>query len=258
MSSLFVLLLLVVAFVGSHLLLATPPLRRPLRTKLGHFWFSLLYSCVAWISFAALVWYYGNHLHDGPAAFGLATVAPLRWCAIACNAVGLLLVGAILAPTGYADSPMALFTSHTREPYGLERVTRHPMFVAVGLLSVGHILLATSWHTVVLFGGFLLLSIVGAWHQDRKLRVSKGPAYQRFLAQTSGLPFAAMIDGRQRLVWRELPWPFLTAGAVGVWIAYRLHSVPAVYTTGVVIALLVVGPIGLVTLSWYRNDRKKG
>src|SRR5262249_49402117 len=144
------------------------------------------------------------------------------------------------------------------EPYGLERVSRHPFFVGVGLLAVAHVLLATRFAGTVFTAGLALVAFVGAWHQDRKLHALRGAAYGRYLATTSTLPFAAIVAGRQRLVWNELPWPSLFAGLVLAAVLRTFHASLFGYDgTGVVIA--VAGGGALATYrSWRRAKRREG
>jgi len=65
---------------------------------------------------------------------------------------------------------------------------------------------------------------IGARLQDRKLLGRYGAPYADYLATTSGIPFAAILAGRQRLVWRELPFGLL---ATSVLLAVALRSVHA-------------------------------
>src|SRR5207244_12079178 len=81
----------------------------------------------------------------------------------------------------------------------------HPFFVGLALFALAHALLATRLAGTVLFSGVALVSIAGAAHQDRKLLRRLGAPYADYLTATSAVPFAAIIGGRQRLVWSELP-----------------------------------------------------
>src|SRR5262249_51093083 len=89
---------------------------------------------------------------------------------------------------------------------GLERITRHPFFVGVAIAAAAHALLATRLVGTVFSLRLRGRSLVGAWHQDRKLLARRGRPFADFLAVTSVVPFAAILSGRQRLVARELPW----------------------------------------------------
>src|SRR6185295_4720536 len=95
-------------------------------------------------------------------------------------------------------------------------------FAGVGLLGLGHVLVATHLTGTVFAAGLAALAIAGSWHQDRKLVRDKGPAFAEYLSTTSAVPFAAILSGRQRLVVRELPWGML---GVGVLLAFALRSV---------------------------------
>src|SRR4030095_11369959 len=87
---------------------------------------------------------------------------------------------------------------------GIEKITRHPFFAGVGLFALAHALLATRLAGTVFFGGLLLLVVVGSWHQDRKLLARRGAPYAAYLANTSAVPFAAVLSGRQQLNWSDV------------------------------------------------------
>src|SRR2546426_132095 len=81
------------------------------------------------------------------------------------------------------------------------------------LFSLARVLLATRLVGAVFQAGIATVMMVGAWHQDRKLLVLRGRPYEAYLAATSAVPFVAILAGRQRLVWRELPYGALAACA---------------------------------------------
>jgi uncharacterized membrane protein len=73
---------------------------------------------------------------------------------------------------------------------GAYRITRHPMFMAVGLFGILHLLVARVNATeLAFFAGFPLFACLGCWHQDRRKLASGGEAFARFHAQTAFLPF---------------------------------------------------------------------
>jgi NnrU protein len=87
-----------------------------------------------------------------------------------------------------------------------------------------HALLAAHLNGTVFFSSLALLAVVGSRHQDYKLLQRGGEAYQHFLATTSMLPFAAIISGRQRLAWSELPWRGLSIGLAVAWALRTAHQ----------------------------------
>src|SRR5262249_32076753 len=199
-------------FGGLHIGLTTRSIRTWLVARLGEGGFFSLFPLVAVASFTGLVRYYALHRFEGASGLALGAEPALRWPLMGIVVLGVVLINGALA--AYPRSAMALFRRTVPEPYGLDRVSRHPFFVGVGLLAVAHVLLATRLTGTVFAAGLALVAFVGAWHQDRKLHGLRGAAYGRYLATTSTLPFAAIAMGHQHLVWSELPWTSLFSGLV--------------------------------------------
>jgi uncharacterized membrane protein len=65
---------------------------------------------------------------------------------------------------------------------------------------------------VILFGTFLLLSILGTFSIDAKRQRKLGAAWDAFAAKTSNVPFAAVIAKRNTLnITESLGWRFWVA-----------------------------------------------
>jgi uncharacterized membrane protein len=82
---------------------------------------------------------------------------------------------------------------------GIQRVTRHPFLWGVALWAATHFVVNGHVKAAVLFGSMLLLGVVGPWSIDRKRARRFGPAWERYAAVTSNLPFLAIIQGRNVL-----------------------------------------------------------
>jgi uncharacterized membrane protein len=106
---------------------------------------------------------------------------------------------------------------------GLTRITRHPLFMGIALWGCSHLLLNGYATDVLFFGGLLIFSLLGAWHQDVRKRVTDRERLGPFFAETSFWPFAAILAGRNRLLWSELPWVGLAIGAAAAIGIYALH-----------------------------------
>jgi uncharacterized membrane protein len=211
--------LLWLLFGGTHVVLATGPVRGPLVARLGERGFAALFSLVATATFAALVTYYAAHRTEGGPGFGLGTSGFARLVLMAMVVLGVVLLAGTVEV--YPRSPMAVFGGRgPRTPYGLERITRHPFFVGIALLASAHVLLATRAVGTVFMLGFTVLAVVGAWHQDRKLVRLRGRSYDAYVAETSLVPFAAILTGRQRFALNELPVAAVIAG-IGVAVLLR-------------------------------------
>jgi len=228
-------------FGGTHLAFATGRTRAWLAGRLGERGFEVLFSLVATVTLGLLLHAYAGVRFDGAAGLALAAV-PLARAVL----YGLAFVGMGLAIAGvlaFPASPMAP-PGVVRPPRGLARITRHAFFAGMALMATAHALLATRLAGVVFFTGIFLLVTIGARLQDRKLLRRYGAPYADYVAATSGIPFAAIVAGRQRLVWRELPVGLL-ATSVLLTVALRsvhgsIFAAGGAWTMGVVIGGVVL------------------
>ena len=104
---------------------------------------------------------------------------------------------------------------------GIQRITRHPFLWAVVLWAVGHLVVNGDLPSIVLFGGMLVLALFGTAGVDRRSRERDPVNWAAFAAATSNVPFAAILEGRNRLVWSEIGWGRVVA-AVGLYVALIL------------------------------------
>lgn len=89
---------------------------------------------------------------------------------------------------------------------GMLRITRHPFLWGVALWAAGHLLVNGDRAGIVLFGSMLGLAIFGTASIDAKRRRALGAKWDAFAAQTSNVPFAAILAGRQSLKLGEIGW----------------------------------------------------
>ncbi len=213
------LVLAVLAFVGGHFLLSSPPMRGLFVTRIGETAFSGAYSA---LMLAAFVWMV--------AAFRTAPYVPLWSVSSAARMIPvvvmpfacLLLVGSLTVrnPTMVMQSVAA-----TGDPApGLVKVTRHPMLWAFALWAVAHLVINGEVGAVLLFGGIAVLALGGTLAIDGKRRARDPQGFARLASHTSNLPLAAVIAGRTRLRFADLGW-------------WRLGLAAALY-----VALIVIHP----------------
>ncbi|MDF1730896.1 MAG: NnrU family protein [Minwuia sp.] len=108
---------------------------------------------------------------------------------------------------------------------GFMRITRHPFLVSVVLWGTAHILVRGDYNALIFFGGFLVLAAAGTLLIDAKRRKADPEGWARYSAVTSIIPFLAILQGRNRLVVRELGWWRLLL-AVVVFIGFlHLHPI---------------------------------
>ena len=206
-------------FAGTHMVLSSLPVRGALVSRLGEKAFLGLYSLVAFATFIPLVWVYLDNRHGGGVVWDLAAVPGVRPLAMALAVLGF----AVIAGAYRNPSPAFVGIKKAWGARGLTRITRHPLFMGIALWALSHLLLNGFVTDILFFGGMLAFSLAGAAHQDARKRATENERLGQFFAESSFWPFAAIIAGRNRLIWRELPWFALTIGAAAAVGIYALH-----------------------------------
>lgn len=108
---------------------------------------------------------------------------------------------------------------------GITRITRHPGLWAFALWALAHLLANGDVAGVLLFGAILVTALNGMVSIDRKRHRALGPGWEAFAAQTSRMPFAAILAGRNTLHVEELsPWRAAVGTALFA-LALWLHGV---------------------------------
>lgn len=180
-------------FVGGHFVLSSGPIRGRLVARLGAGPFSGLYSVVA---FAGL----GLMVHGA----GVAPYVELwpRWTWT--NAVPLYVMPLVMVLWVFgfgSKNPAAVMQGEraAEAPSGITTVTRHPALWGFVIWALAHLPPNGDLAWVVFFGGFAALAAGGMWHIERRRMRDLGAVWQQYRAQTSIVPFAAVISGRTRL-----------------------------------------------------------
>jgi uncharacterized membrane protein len=208
-------------FPLSHFLISSTPLRAMLVTLLGEKRYSFGYSLLA---VAALVWLIFAYRH--------APVLPLwnapQWLGLAL--IPVIVISSILAVAGLTTANPVIVRSEalfdrTDIVQGILRVTRNALFWGAGLFSIAYIIILGDVAALLMFGSIGFLGIAGASILDAKKARQHGKAWNAFAAVTSNIPFLAIIQGRQRLVLREIGLWRIALG-VGVSLgALALHRI---------------------------------
>ncbi len=223
MTTVVALAALWTAFAGTHVWMSSAGLRARLIDRLGPTGFQGVYSLVALATFIPLVWIFWGHRHAGPLLW--TTIGPpeiARYANYVLMATALALFVCSLVPS--AAAPSAMQATGPAEVRGVTRITRHPMLAAFGTFGIAHLLMNGNLGDVVFFGGFPLFTWIGGRHQDdRKTR--QVPGYDRVVATTSIMPFAAILTGRQQMVTRELPLVPLAVGLALTVVIRQYHDV---------------------------------
>jgi uncharacterized membrane protein len=201
-GSLLHLALASLLFVGSHVVLSSGAVRPPLVAVIGEPLFRGLYSILA---LALIVWMVMAY---NAAPFVDIWDPATGWRHLSLTLMvpaAILVIGGITTP-----SPTAAGTDTrdmaARGPKGIAKITRHPMMWGIGLWGISHLLANGDAAGMLLFGSLTALALLGPLAIDARRRASMGADWERFAAETSYLPFAAMAAGRTRLRFREVGW----------------------------------------------------
>ena len=212
-------------FLIAHLGISSTPLRGVLVRALGENAYRGVYSLLAVVTLVYLILTYNGVPH---ADFLWAPTPPYRWAALLIMPIALIfMLGGFLArnPTAVGQEAQV---KNIGEGTGLVRITRHPFQWAVVLWATAHILANADMASVIFFGSLGLLSLLGTFLIDvKKVRVM-GADWTQFAHVTSNIPFAAILRGRNRLVWSELRLPIV----IGV-VAYVFLLWAHPYVSGV-------------------------
>ena len=183
-----------IAFGATHIGLSSAPLRSRLVSSLGERGFGALYSLLALATFVPLVWVYAVSRHTGSQLWYLGELPGVRWVVYAGMGLAFVLVVAGVA----RPSPAALGKGKPQVA-GVLRITRHPLFMGMGLFGLLHLLAApVSASDLAFFGGFPLFVLLGAAHQDRRKLLTAGDAFRNFHRDTAFLPRPAAVAAALR------------------------------------------------------------
>jgi uncharacterized membrane protein len=80
-------------------------------------------------------------------------------------------------------------------PQGILRSTRHPLLTGVGLWALLHLIGSGDLASLVFFATWAIVALAGTVSIDGKRRRLLGATWEPFAAQTSIVPFAAIVAG---------------------------------------------------------------
>ena len=208
-------------FPLSHFLISSMPLRAMLVNLLGEKHYSLGYSLLA---VAALVWliFAYRHAPDLP-----LWVAP-RWLDL--TLIPVIVVSSILTVAGLTTPNPVIVRSEALFDRpdivrGVLRITRNAFFWGAGIFSIAYLIILGDVAGLLTFGSIGFLGIAGASVLDAKKAREQGKAWDAFSAATSNIPFLAIVQGRQRLVLREIGLWRIALGICVSFGAFVLHRV---------------------------------
>ena len=128
------------------------------------------------------------------------------------------------------------------EVRGIYRITRHPLVLGLALIWALHLIPNASTADVAFFGGFVLFSLAGAWHQDARKLAAGDEKFRAFHARDVVPAVRARLGGLA-----DLPLLVVALGIVAALGIRWLPPAAALAVEGTMhdpLALLRVEPAG--------------
>lgn len=219
-----VMLLLTIIFAVVHSGLAS--LRDPGEKLIGERAFRVLFAGLSLPLAVSTIVYFINHRYDGVQLWQLQGVPGLHEVAWISNFISFFFLYPStfnLLEVAAVDKPKM----HLWET-GIMRITRHPQMVGQVIWCLAHTIWIGNSVAVAASVGLIGHHLFGVWNGDRRLAIRYGEAFESVKSRTSVFPFAAIINGRQKLpkdFYREflrLPYLTITGLTLGAYLAHPL------------------------------------
>lgn len=173
------LILASMSFVGTHFLMSHP-LRKELVRIFRPSGFTAVYSLVSLATFGWMAFEYRRAMKDAPfwaagdVIWVVATVLMLL--------ASVLFAGSFVRNPSFPGMPDAMAA---QKPFGVFKVTRHPMMWSFALWGVSHILVVPRTDNFIFSGAIVFLALAGAKAQEIKKAKLVGVEWDAWLRQTS-------------------------------------------------------------------------
>lgn len=206
-------------FVGIHVLVSGTRVRGIVIDRIGERAYLALFSLASAIGLGGAIWAYLAIREPQVSAFW-----PMRHAAVLLMWPALWLIVAGVMARGPTSTGGERQLADAAGAHGVHRITRHPFLWGMSLWAAIHLLWNPQPASLWFFGSFLAVSLVGPVLIDAKRAAARPSDWPAYAAVTSKLPFAAILSGRNRLVWREIGWltPVLATGLW--WLIAGLHG----------------------------------
>jgi uncharacterized membrane protein len=211
-----------ILFGGTHILGSSVPVRTLLIDKVGKQAFKGIYSLVSFATFVPLLYVYFTNKHAGDALFD--NLPGAFWITQA-----LMLLAFIVLVQGFTvPNPLSTQAEmsgvYGTGPRGIQRITRHTQNLAFFLFGLAHCFSLPFVGDWIFFGGFVVFTILSSLHQDWRTRATGSEQAKEFLQETSAVPFAAIVSGRQKLVLSEFSSIGLVVSLLLFFVVRYFHS----------------------------------
>lgn len=206
-------------FIVTHFGLSAGPVRRALVAGLGEKAFTGVYSLISFVTFGVMV--YGFIQYEPTAAYWMAGKGLMILSKVLMFLALLLLVMGVMN-----QSPLSIAGSAPAEwrASGVLKITRHPVQWALLCWGLSHLLVNSDPGSLIFFGTFVVVAGLGTVLMDKKFAHRQGANLNAVFAQTSNLPFLALLKGKTSFAQQDVPWQALVIGVVLYTALYLGHE----------------------------------
>ena len=198
------------------------PLRPALIGAIGAGPYRGLFSLVSAAGLGWLIWAYIEAPRDGPVYWDPGAVG--RYLGYVLMALAWILLVATFTTPNPAMRDVSAGAPAEQAARGIVRITRHPLFWGIALWGLAHLINNGDGPAIILFASLTLLALAGGILIDRRKRRALGNDWPQFAADTSNLPFAAILAGRNKLVMAEIGWWRVALGLVAFAVVAYFHG----------------------------------
>ncbi len=186
----------------------------------------LIFAVASIPSAVVVIGYFLVHRYDGIRLWNLQGVPGMIPMVFVLTAISFL----FLYPATYNLLEIPALAKPEVRLYatGIIRISRHPQAIGQILWCFTHTLWIGTSFTLVTSLGLICHHLFAVWHGDRRLQARFGDSFLELRRSTSVLPFVAVLDGRQKLQWKEFLRPSQLGICIAVgafWWAHRFISV---------------------------------
>ncbi|MDH5738003.1 MAG: NnrU family protein [Gammaproteobacteria bacterium] len=206
-------------FILTHFGLSADPMRKALINQLGEKAFGGVYSLIAFVTFGLMIYGFISAV-PGEELWGHGKTMMILAKIIMLVSIVLLVLGLM------NQSPLSMMgkVAPGWQATGVLKITRHPVQWAMFLWGFSHLLVNSDPRSLVLFGTFVLVAGVGTVLMDRKFAARGDANMAAVFAQTSNLPFWAMITGKTRFTKSDIHWQAELIGLAIYTAIYLTHD----------------------------------
>lgn len=187
------------AFILLHVGLAATPLRAMTVKAIGEGPYRGLFSLASAAVLAWMIWSFAIARADPANALLWSPPTWARHVTATLVLVGMVFVVAGLVTMGPTTAGLEGGLAKPDPARGMMRISRHPFLWGVAFWGAGHLISNPETTSVMLFGGLAVMALLGTRSIDRKSAARDPENWARFKALTSNVPFAAIVQGRNRL-----------------------------------------------------------